>query len=155
MAAKSKKEGYGKIRVFVYGTLKKGRWNNRLLQQSGATFLGHDSITDFVQMVDLGHFPGIIPVSHKVGQATVFGEVYAGDGEMLDALDMLEGNGHFYTRVKMRTDRLDLNTWVYTLPVEWEKEAKDVVADGLWNPSAAELAFWEEARGGGAESVKE
>lgn len=47
----------GKIRVFVYGTLKEGHSNHGLLYSAGAEFVGYDSITGPFRMTDMVGFP--------------------------------------------------------------------------------------------------
>jgi gamma-glutamylcyclotransferase (GGCT)/AIG2-like uncharacterized protein YtfP len=92
--------------VFVYGTLRAGCGNHRLLQQPGATRLAADAevrISGY-KMLHLGGFPGIIP-----GEPTdeIVGELYAVNDEVLRSLDYLEGYraendpGNLYDRVEI------------------------------------------------------
>ena len=71
------------MNVFVYGTLKKGHGNHRLLENS--RFIGEDSITGF-DMYSTGGFPAVIP-----GDGVVFGELYEVTPEELESLHRLEG----------------------------------------------------------------
>lgn len=78
--------------VFVYGTLKRGHGNHRLLEAGGARLLGTDSIKGW-SMHDLGAFPAVAE-----GWDTVHGEVFEVDAETLARLDRLEGIPSFYQR---------------------------------------------------------
>lgn len=80
------------VHVFVYGTLRAGESNHRLLH--GATLLGNARTEPHFRMVSLGGFPGIVPD----GTTAIVGEVYAVDGAMLARLDRIEGHPDFYTR---------------------------------------------------------
>ena len=83
------------MNIFVYGTLKAGFGNHRLLENS--KFLGNGSLIGLNRLVDLGSFPGILC---EDGPVTVIeGEVYGIDTLTLDRLDILESNGSFYQRL--------------------------------------------------------
>jgi gamma-glutamylaminecyclotransferase len=116
----------GAIRVFVYGSLKSGFGNHGVLK--GATFVEDAQLDGGYKMVSLGGFPGVIQVDDQ--EAVISGEVYEVDGSGLAALDMLEGNGSFYTRVKVKTNR-GLRVWCYFLP-ESEYGEEMEVHDGIW-----------------------
>ena len=80
--------------IFVYGTLKKGYGNNALLQKTGAIFIETTiPAKPLFDLVDLGHFPGLIP-----GFFYVQGELYDVSGETIQRLDWLEGHPDFYYR---------------------------------------------------------
>ena len=81
--------------VFVYGSLKSGFGNNRLLESS--EFIG-DALTlaSKFDMISLGGFPGVV----SGGQKRISGEVYSVSDDTLSRLDVLESNGSFYTREK-------------------------------------------------------
>ena len=83
------------MKIFVYGSLKRGYRNHRLLQRS--TFLGEAVTSDRYRMIDVG-FPvllGPTPDGHHVA-----GEVYEVDTTTLSALDQLESKGRMYDRVR-------------------------------------------------------
>lgn len=90
--------------VFVYGTLKKGQGNHRLL--TGAEYIGKDSLKNHV-IYSLGGFPGM-----TVGDGQVQGEVYEVDEVILGALDILEGHPRFYERREVTTDD-NRKAWTY------------------------------------------
>lgn len=79
-------------RVFVYGTLMKGRYNHdRYLR--GQKYLGRAVLHGYA-MYSLGSYPGIVPEEGE----KVLGEVYEVDEKTLRRLDRLEDNGRLYTR---------------------------------------------------------
>lgn len=85
-------------KVFVYGTLKRGYWNNkRYLNNS--IFLGPAiSEDDSYGMRCNGYYP-IVYEKHGA-HSHVKGELYTIRHFTLENLDDLEGNGHFYNRHK-------------------------------------------------------
>lgn len=125
------------IRVFVYGTLKRDHPNHYLLKDGGAQFLGRCFIEGEFRMFNMGAFPCVARIPNK--SAMIFGEVYRIDQSTLDALDILEGNGKFFTRSKVITPWK--NTWMYFLPENTTTRLKAVI-DGMWNPKPAERDFW-------------
>jgi gamma-glutamylcyclotransferase (GGCT)/AIG2-like uncharacterized protein YtfP len=94
--------------VFVYGTLKKGYSNHRLLE--GATCFGEAEVRDY-SMVDGPGFPYAFPKTHS----WVKGEVYEVDD--LGPLDRLEGYPGFYNRSKViaQTGMGGMECWIYHL----------------------------------------
>lgn len=113
----------GNMLVMVYGSLKEGFGNHRLL--IGQEFLGTFETADpEFFMISLGAFPGV----HKGGSGRILGEVYRVDEDCFRSLDALEGNGYFYTREEvnaycvMRPDGTVpgemevIQTWMYLLP---------------------------------------
>lgn len=78
------------MRVFCYGTLKRGHYNNAVLRS--AVFIREDRAPGV--MFNLGPYPGVIP--YPWGE--VKGEVFQIDGEILRRLDQLEGHPHMYKR---------------------------------------------------------
>jgi gamma-glutamylcyclotransferase (GGCT)/AIG2-like uncharacterized protein YtfP len=81
-----------KHRVFVYGTLKRGIHNHRLLEKS--QFIGEAFTVEKFRMYNVG-FPVLRPADDG---KSVFGEVYDVDDDTLANLDRLEGEGHMYDR---------------------------------------------------------
>lgn len=77
--------------IFVYGTLKTGYGNHRLLLDSN--YMGEGKIIGY-DLYDLGSFPGIIG-----GTGEVLGEIYEIDQYTLKKVDMLEAEGFLYSRV--------------------------------------------------------
>lgn len=136
----------GRVRVFVYGSLKKTQCNNIVLRGTGATFLRYASVTGPYQLLDMGPYPAMTPVEDAEENTTIFGEIWVGGVETLRALDHLEGyygknEANFYTRVKMKDDK-GTRIWTYVLTEDWEVEAKDVNEHGIWNPTNDEYDHW-------------
>lgn len=95
--------------VFVYGTLKQGYGNNRLLLSS--EFIGATKTVDLFYMDDLG-CPMVFPSADE-DALPVWGEVYKVTDELVArSLDRLEGWPHIYDRKVIRTE-LGLDAWVY------------------------------------------
>ena len=74
-----------KVKVAVYGSLRKGLHNHSLI--NGETFLGMFESDAIYSLVDLGSFPGLL----KDGNTSIVMEVYEVDAEKLRRLDQLEG----------------------------------------------------------------
>ncbi len=81
-------------KLFVYGTLKQGRGNNRHYLND-AKFLGYAKTDrDIWGLVDMGAFPAM-----TYGEFQVEGEVYEVNDEQLSRIDRLEGvDSGLYTR---------------------------------------------------------
>lgn len=134
VAEKKKSEG---IRVFVYGTLKHGHGNHRLLEK--ATFLGRCYITGTYRLLDLGWYPGLV-LDQNTPKSNIFGEVYRITQETLDDLDILEGNGSYYTRTQVQTPWK--KAWCYFLPGAYnDRNDLKYLEKGVWKPSDDENLF--------------
>lgn len=112
------------MRVFVYGTLKKGFHNNQLLGNS--EFLGQFKTEPRFTMFSFGGFPAV-----SIGGTTpIKGEIYQIQEEgVLDTLDRLEGHPNWYKR-----ERIDTpfgKAWIYIMPSEPIKNLP-LVSDGDW-----------------------
>jgi gamma-glutamylaminecyclotransferase len=137
-----KNAGKGQVRVFVYGSLKKGHCNHILLHEAEAEFLGYDSISGIFDLIDFGMYPAVMDGDSDFEPGTIKGEVWAGDEDMLKGLDWLEGHPNFYQRRKLWTDINKLRVWVYFLDDRWLEEGDDIINEGIWNPREAERDFW-------------
>jgi gamma-glutamylcyclotransferase (GGCT)/AIG2-like uncharacterized protein YtfP len=82
-------------RVFVYGTLRAGQPNHRLLR--AAQPLGAATTAAPFIMYDLGAFPAIV----AGGTTPVVGELYEVSASTLQSLDRLEGYPRLYDRVEV------------------------------------------------------
>lgn len=109
-------------RVFVYGTLKRGHGNHRLLADS--TFVGEDVLAG-ATLRDYGAFPA---VELTLG-GVVHGEVYQVSHETLRQLDRLEGVPSLYQRVRARTSTGAV--WVYVMESE-RLTARRIIPTGRW-----------------------
>lgn len=104
--------------VFVYGSLKRGHGNHRLLYNS--EFFGTFSTErSCYNMFSFGYFPGVyeLPSGSNNGWF-IEGEVYKVDNRTLNRLDCLESNGSFYTRYLTDISGLKDPCWMYLLPCD-------------------------------------
>jgi len=121
--------------VFVYGSLKKGFHNNRVL--GDAQLVGTGNI-DGYDMYSLGGYPGIV-----VGSGNVKGEVYEITDKHLPWLDRLEGYSEnwkpddcMYLRQRVTVDMDQpypddlLQAWVYIYNGDVSRRKK--IEDGVW-----------------------
>lgn len=81
--------------IFCYGTLKKGYWNNILLEK--AQFIGNAKTVNHYTMYSNGSFPYVSYIEDEVSYP-IHGEVYNVTPEELERVDILEGHPSFYTR---------------------------------------------------------
>ncbi len=84
--------GPQRTRLFVYGTLRAGEPNHRLLE--GAEHVGPAWTEPRFRMVDLGAYPAIV----ADGATSIEGELYDVDDSLLAQLDRFEGHPRFYAR---------------------------------------------------------
>lgn len=94
------------MKVFVYGTLKKGFHNHRCLE--GARFVTNAHLSVPFRMFDTGGFPVLLPATASKPGYFPTGEVYelpeGRPGELILArLDRLEGEGSMYHRQEHQT----------------------------------------------------
>jgi gamma-glutamylcyclotransferase (GGCT)/AIG2-like uncharacterized protein YtfP len=83
-----------KVKLFVYGTLKRGYGLNRYLKTSD--FLGVEVVEGFT-LYSNGGFPYMVK-----GDGVVYGEVYeVSDKDVMDILDVIEGA---YRRENIKDD---------------------------------------------------
>jgi len=108
---------------FVYGTLKQGFHNHRVMKHAGGEFVGEATLSG-ATMYSLGGFPGIVLDD---SDNTVVGEVYS--VKDFAPLDYLEGYPSFYDRKVVETSLG--KAWVYFLPQSSVK-GLSVVKNGVW-----------------------
>ncbi len=132
----------GKVRVLVYGSLKRGKSNHHLLADE--THVGCARVQIPGRMVCLGGFPGMI---RQLDGPTyeLKGEVYEVSSDALNGLDYLEGHPRFYRRDKYKTTS-GVRVWVYTLPDAKSYDRYETVASGCWRPTEEEAEFWNGCR---------
>jgi len=118
--------------VFVYGTLKQGFGNHRLLER--ATLVGAAvTPTHSYTMVSLGVFPAV----YLRGNNQICGELYTDvDRVIMQHLDWLEGYPDFYNRsiIKVKTEHDDTlyDAWMYHFDGE-PVDTGPVIATGHWS----------------------
>lgn len=105
--------------VFVYGTLKRGRSNHRLMR--GARLLGTHVTEAVFTLLDLGGYPAAL----ARGGTAVSGEVYRIPPGLLARLDRLEGDE--YLRVPVPTPWGE--AWMYLYRGKRRGRALD---SGVW-----------------------
>jgi gamma-glutamylcyclotransferase (GGCT)/AIG2-like uncharacterized protein YtfP len=93
------------VKVFVYGTLKRGYRNDYFLES--AQFVGTGQTVGRFRML-LAGFPVLQWRGHRMTphHAPVRGEVYECDAATVERLDRLESNGSMYDR-QIKRIRLD------------------------------------------------
>jgi gamma-glutamylcyclotransferase (GGCT)/AIG2-like uncharacterized protein YtfP len=131
------------IRVFVYGTLKRLHHNHKTLEDNGpdgTKFLGFCYVQGPIQMRDLKWFPGVQFMDDPVVKNRIYGEVYRINKQVLDRLDILEGNGHFFTRSQVDTPWK--KAWMYFIPSSFE-DNRPILPGGVWKPTSLEKKFIE------------
>jgi gamma-glutamylaminecyclotransferase len=74
------------MRIFVYGTLKRGLSNHGWM--AGQQFIAEARTAPEYRMVDCGGYPGMFPV--KLGGASIQGEIWEVDEAGKKKLDVLE-----------------------------------------------------------------
>lgn len=116
--------------VFVYGTLKKGFGNHRLLED--AEYVGDaETTSDTYTMYNLGSFPGV----KEGGSTRVTGEVYKVNDEELASLHRLEGHPTFYKAVNKQvrlTNRISNNYLEAYMYILQSDTSNDQVIGGTW-----------------------
>lgn len=122
-----------KHKLFVYGSLKRGHWNFRLLENSH--FVGTATTTRPYLLMDFGGFPGMYNqgIVGLNDVAHVKGELYEVDDATLRSCDCLEGHPTMYKRtpieVRMNTrgNPIKCETYFYQGHIHGV-----VCTDGVW-----------------------
>lgn len=117
------------MRVFVYGTLKRGYGNNRLLDK--AKFAGEHILPGY-KLYNAG-FPVARESIGDFCKGEIF-EIADDDKSTLRNLDYLEGEGRMYNRVSIDEENLSLyvghpNFWHF---VEMKQCPKDSNGNFYW-----------------------
>lgn len=109
--------------VAVYGTLKRGYGNHRLLND--CHHVGDDYLANFC-MYSLGAYPAV--KNDKDSPHAISVEVYEVDDKALVDLDRLEGHPRFYQRQVTKTNYGD--AFIYTM--DGLRGDAPVVETGNW-----------------------
>lgn len=112
----------------VYGTLRNGWGNHRLLDNEHCTFLGTERTLPLFHMISLGGFPGVIPN----GKQEITIEIYeVNSPEVERRLDQLEGYPRFYQKMVIETKWGPAN--IYILSEDYlKKDSYPIVKSGDW-----------------------
>lgn len=114
------------MKVFVYGTLKRGYANHIWLAENNAKFIKEDSIKGV--MYSLGAYP-MVDITETEGR--VIGEVFEVTDACSKALDKLEGYPGFYDKQEVNTiDGQEVT--VYCMPDRLRKYALEEIKSGEW-----------------------
>jgi len=112
------------MRVFVYGTLRRGQGNHVVLD--GARFVRTARTLEGWAMLDLGAFPGVVP-----GDGAIVGELYEVSQHVLKRLDRLEGHPTFYHRERVQlAGGGEALMYVLTHPEDYRN--REPIAGGDW-----------------------
>lgn len=126
-------------KVFVYGTLKKGLSNHRLLKD--AQFEGRATTLQQFKMVGKDdYFPYVLGTAHDLpGQEThsIQGEIYAVTPAELESLDTLEGYPTHYTKRKVAAIESDGTAHMVTMYIKATVNEYDLAKQSIanWRPS--------------------
>lgn len=111
--------------LFVYGTLKRNRSNNRLLQNS--RFLGSAVTVKTYPMLSAWGIPAIYDTRDKQAKR-IEGDLYDVPNSILENyIDRLEGHPTWYCRkhIGVRVNEKSFNAWCYFLPEKEYQRCKE------------------------------
>lgn len=114
------------MKVFVYGTLRKGQGNHSLL--STAEYLRDESLPGF-DMYNVGWFPAVVR-----GTGVIIGEVYEIDEDTLEALHALEGYDEDYPEESLYIPELEFTEYDALVLYIWNRdmEGLTLIESGDW-----------------------
>lgn len=98
--------GYGGMKLFVYGSLRRGEPAHHLL--AGATFIALAQTEPRFTLVDMGDYPALV----EGGHTAVVGEIYDVDESRLADLDAYEEAPDVYTRAALCVEGHQVVTYV-------------------------------------------
>ena len=110
--------------VLVYGTLKRGYGNHRLLEH--AKYLGTVVTQPKFKLYDLGFFPGAAPE----GNTAIHGELFEVTNAEFQTLDRLEGYPELYTRTRINIPGRKEKPWIYLINSIYEDTEE--LPEGFW-----------------------
>lgn len=110
------------MRIFVYGTLKRGLSNHGWM--AGQQFIAEARTAPEYRMVDCGGYPGMFPV--KLGGVSILGEIWEVDEAGRQKLDVLE----------------DVEGGEYALEPVRLVDADDAATDGVIDPVYTYIYKW-------------
>lgn len=127
----------GLHRIFVYGTLKRGGRNHRLLSRARFMVTTHTLLR--FTMVSCGPYPAIV----ADGRREIHGEVYEVSEETLEALDRLEDYPSLYDRIEVPL--ADGGTALTYVMRPEDAEGHPEIPEGRWATLAERSGRSEEA----------
>jgi gamma-glutamylcyclotransferase (GGCT)/AIG2-like uncharacterized protein YtfP len=111
------------MRLFVYGTLRRGQVGHALLR--GAKLLGEAKTEAEFTLLDMGEWPAVV----EGGRTAVAGELYEVDEALLSELDRYEDVPELYLRVERVV--AGAATLIYVLRAEHGRGRREI-ASGDW-----------------------
>lgn len=99
------------MKIFVYGSIKKGYWAHKYLEAGRAEFLG-DGVLYGYRLYNIASFPAMVKSPDPIEK--VLGEVYEVSSLTLEAIDAFENEGIIYRRELMTSFIGDTPTQIYT-----------------------------------------
>ena len=84
------------MRLFCYGTLKRGGRAHDLLERHNSQFLGEFTTDPTYHLYNIGWFPGM--VIDELIDGGVCGELYEVTQACLESMDQYEGHPHLFRR---------------------------------------------------------
>lgn len=112
--------------VFVYGTLKQGFGNHRVIQAEATQFVGNAVTVRPYNMKD-GGFPAVLDTN---AGHPIKGELYEVDDATLKRLDFLEGHPDLFERREISVDiensGVHQTAWLYFGNVNYFNNRQDV-----------------------------
>ena len=119
------------MKVFVYGTLKRGQGNHHVMTDSKGLLIDTtETVKDYV-MLNFTAYPGVVEAA-KFSEAeptTIKGEVY--EVPSLDYLDALEGYPHLYYREEVKL-KDGTTAWMYLYNLLGDGGNLSKVSGGEW-----------------------
>lgn len=110
------------LKLFVYGTLKKGFGNHHWLGPN-SKFI-EDSLISGFTMHDLSAYPAV----KMGGHANVYGEFYEVPDNVIPYLDALEGHPDLFQRTEIRAD----NDEPFSVYLMDHADSYPLIASGKW-----------------------
>lgn len=125
----------GSVLYAVYGTLRQGWGNNRLLQNKGAEYLGTMKTPASYRMYSLGGFPGVA----ENGDTAITVEIYrVTDDQVIRNVNSLEGysgergaRGNWYDTCDVETEWGAANMFTMN-ELNTGARAANVISTGDW-----------------------
>ena len=121
------------MKLFVYGTLKKGGGNYKFLKDS--KFIQHYKLKNYI-LFDLGYgFPYMIPSDnpYRPTEESVYGEVYEVDKNIIKYIDRLEGHPNHYRRTLCNYKDEVASMYIYLGNHAYLPQEAKIVKNGYWN----------------------
>ena len=117
--------------VLVYGTLRKGHSNHRLLHDAG--YIDTRNLSLPFVMKHLGGFPGLLPDGQD---HDIMCELYEVDDLTFERLDYLEGYPSFYNRQLINAGTA-APAWIYYLTDEEYYQHYPEIESGDWDDAGS------------------